>query len=210
LADVIAIAATVVIVYQAWTATRYDARRYFGVSLWTFPSLPPAVIGLCLLAGERLLVDVRRKGQWLTGFTVLVLILVGAAVAVPLSKFDSLTGGSMWWLAIVLYSLMIFPMLLLPPYYLIWCGVAWFARVGGASLASLRHYSGGEPYCKFRGNAFAAVYITLGVISAIMAFFCAYYHSEMRFGCLGKRSESSEPGHNTEKKKRYLVDINCG
>jgi len=57
----------------------------------------------------------------------------------------------------------------------------WFARTGGVSIAALAHNAGGEPYCMIHGKAFAAIYIMMGGIAALLAFTGARYHYTNRF-----------------------------
>jgi hypothetical protein len=180
--DVISITATIITVYQACTLPEFDARRDFGLGLWVYPSLPVSLIGLCLLAGNRLFGKTRHPGWWLFLFTLFVLTAVGAGIAVVLWKFDGGGKGSeMWYISVIFYGLMCFPVsyFFVGPFAFlvaIWCLAAWYARVGGVSIAALRHYSGGQPYCHLKGLGFGAFYMTLGGIATALALGGCFFH----------------------------------
>ena len=174
-ADLLSVAATIVTVYQACTLAQFDARR-FGLSLWAYPSLPVALIGLCLLAGERFFPRTARASRWLFVMTLSVLVVTGMMIALVLWRFNK--TDDVWWLSVLLYGFMLLPVIFLhrlaPPLLLF----SWFVRVGGVSFAALKHYNGGQPYCKIQGIGFAVVYMVLGGIAAILGIFGAFYHAK--------------------------------
>jgi hypothetical protein len=173
--DVLSIVAVIVTVYQACTLPEFDGRR-FGASFWAYPSLPVALIGLCLLVGEWSFPKKHSGSVWLFWFTLAVLVVVGAMIAVVLWKFSS--TDDIWFVSVIFYAIQLLPVLFLQklaPILLMW---AWFVRVGGVSFAALAHYGGGQPYCKLQGAGFAAVYIALGGVAAILGVFGAFYHAK--------------------------------
>ena len=178
--DLLSITAVVITIYQACTLPQYDARRDFGLSLWVYPTLPVALIGLSLLVGERFFPRTPRGSSLLLAFTLLVLILAATAVSLVLWKFDTTDGNGTWWISLLFYVWMVLPVVYmgklgkLMPW---WCMAAWMVRVGGVSLAALHHYSGGQPYCKMHGFGFAIVYMVLGGIAAVLALFGTFYHA---------------------------------
>jgi hypothetical protein len=174
--DLLSIAATFITIYQACTLPEYDARRYFGLSLWVYPTLPVALIGLSLLVGERFFPRTRRGGFLLLAFTLLVLTLAATAISLVLWKFDTTDGNGTWWISLFFYILMVLPVVYIRTLMLLWCVAAWMVRVGGVSLAALQHYSGGQPYCEMHGPGFAIVYMVLGGIAAVLALFGAFHH----------------------------------
>ncbi|PMD67468.1 uncharacterized protein K444DRAFT_606407 [Hyaloscypha bicolor E] len=192
--DLMSITATVITIYQACTLPQYDPRRHFGLSLWVYPTLPVALIGLCLLAGEKLAPRTHHASRRLFAFTISILGLTATAVSLVLWKFATTDENGTWWISLVFYVLMILPLLflanLLPGFlyeilwpawskvgWFFWCVAAWVVRVGGVSIAALDHYSGGEPYCKFAGPGFAIVYMILGGLAAVLAWGGIFYHA---------------------------------
>jgi hypothetical protein len=93
---------------------------------------------------------------------------------------DASTG---WYIGLGFYLFMLLPINGCPQLLPMWCFILVFPRVGSVAFAALRHYSGGLPYCKMRGPAFGAVYLTLGGIAAILAGIGVLYH--------GARTEGS-------------------
>jgi hypothetical protein len=94
-------------------------------------------------------------------------------------EFDTTDGYGTWWISIIFYSAMILPLVYARTtarFHVFPCFAGWFARVGGVGLAALDHYAGGEPYCKISGTAFGIVYMTLGGVAAVLAFFGGVYH----------------------------------
>ncbi|CZR69649.1 uncharacterized protein PAC_19549 [Phialocephala subalpina] len=174
--DLLTVATTIITLYEACTLPQADARRHFGVELWVYPSLPVALIGLSLLFGERFFPRTHKGNQLLLLFIVTLLLLVELAVTLVLWRFDTTDGFGTWWISIIFYSVMILPLVYDPRFHIFPCIAGWFARVGGVGFAALQHYAGGEPYCKISGKAFAIVYMTLGGIAAVLAFFGGVYH----------------------------------
>lgn len=175
--DLLSITATIITIYQACTLPQYDARRNFGLSLWVYPSLPVALIGLTLLVGERFFPHTPRGNLLLLAFILLVLVLAAMAVSLALWKFDTTDSNGTWWISIIFYVLMVLPVVYIRFLMAFWCVAAWMVRVGGVSLAALQHYSGGQPYCEMRGLGFAIVYMVLGGIAAVLALFGGFYHA---------------------------------
>jgi hypothetical protein len=191
--DLITITASIMTIYQACTLPQYDPRRHFGLSLWVYPSLPVAVIGLCLLCGARFFPHYGQGRWWLFAFTLGILALVAVAVSLALWKFGARDEIGTWWISLFFYILMVLPIYFLgkvfPPclmYWPGWCIGAWFVRVGGVSLAALKHYSDGQPYCKMPGPIFAVVYMVLGGIAAVLAFSGMCYHGQPILSWLSK------------------------
>ena len=180
--DLLSITATIITIYQACTLPQYDARRNFGLSLWVYPSLPVALIGLTLLVGERFFPHTPRGNLLLLAFILLVLVLAAMAVSLALWKFDTTDGNGTWWISIIFYVLMVLPVVYIRLLMAFWCVAAWMVRVGGVSLAALQHYSGGQPYCEMRGLGFAIVYMVLGGIAAVLALFGGFYHAGLVSG----------------------------
>ena len=82
--DLISITGVVIMLYQTCTLPQYDARRTFGLSLWVYPTLSVALIGLSLLVGEHFFSHIPRGGFLLLVFTLLVLTLAATAVSLVL------------------------------------------------------------------------------------------------------------------------------
>ncbi|KAK4239581.1 hypothetical protein C8A03DRAFT_14033 [Achaetomium macrosporum] len=174
-ADLLSLVATGITVYQACSLPEFDARR-FGLSLWAYPSLPTALIGLCFLAGQRFFPRTVRAAVWLVLMGIFVLVLVGVALALVLWRFN--TTDEIWFVSVIFYGLMAFPTVVLGgPLLLLAIGYGFFARVSGVSIAALKHHAGGQPYCKMQGVGFAAVYLALGGISALLALVGILYHN---------------------------------
>jgi len=168
-ADLLSVVAAGMTVYQACTASEFSPKR-FGASLWAYPSLPTALIGLSLLVGRRWFPRTRRAAQWLVFMVVAVVVLVGVALALILWRFAG--ADELWFISVIFYATMAFPAVVCPgPWILLAIGYGMFARVGGVSIAAWQHQAGGEPYCMMPGIGFAVVYITLGGISALLALF---------------------------------------
>jgi len=175
--DLLTIVSTVITLYEACTLPRADARRHFGFELWVYPSLPVAIIGLSLLAGEHFFPRTRKGNQLLLIFTITLLIVVEAAVSVIFWKFDTTSGSSVWWMSIIFYTIMTLPLVYVGGLHILPCLVGCFVRVGGVTIAAISHYAGGQPYCKMSGKGFAVVYLIMGVIAAILAFIGGYRHA---------------------------------
>ncbi|KAH8885372.1 hypothetical protein GQ53DRAFT_751340 [Thozetella sp. PMI_491] len=173
--DLLTVVGTGLTVYQACTLTQYDARVHMGVGLWVYPSLPVALIGLCLLAGERWFPRTYPGNCLLLALTVAVLAGAGGSIAYLLSKYDA-ASNHLWVLSLICYILMIMPLIALRWLIIPASAIIWFARVGGVSVAALGHYSGGQPYCHFQGIGFAVVYMVMGGIAAVLGSFGAFYH----------------------------------
>jgi hypothetical protein len=177
--DLLTVVTTIITLHEACTLPQADARRHFGVELWVYPSLPVALIGLSLLLGERFFPRTHKGNQLLLLLIVALLLLVELAVTLVLWKFNTTDGYGTWWVSIIFYSAMILPLVYgrtTARFHIFPCLAAGFARVGGVGLAALNHYAGGEPYCKISGTAFGIVYITLGGVAAVLAFFGGVYH----------------------------------
>ncbi len=176
--DLLSLATTIMTVYQACTLPQYDARRYIGFSLWAYPSLPVALIGLSLLAGDWLLRGTRRWRDVLFPSAFLVLFTVGCAIAIVLAILDK-TSANGWWISLLFYCFMILPLVRFPPLMVVWPAAAWMARVGGIGLAALDHYSGGQPYCHLPGPWFGVAYMALGGVAALLALLGTFYHANL-------------------------------
>jgi hypothetical protein len=179
--DLLTVVATIITLYQACTLPRDDPRWHFGLSLWVFPSLPVALIGLSLLIAERFVPRTHEGNRMIMFFIVGLLAVVELAVCLVWWKFNTADGHGTWWISVLFYFVMILPFFEIPYFHMLSCMFGWFARTGGVSIAALAHYAGGEPYCKIHGKSFAAVYITMGGIAALLAFTGARYHHIKRF-----------------------------
>ncbi|AEO69864.1 uncharacterized protein THITE_157579 [Thermothielavioides terrestris NRRL 8126] len=166
-ADLLSIVAVAVTVYQACTLPEYAPRR-FGDGLWAYPSLPTALIGLCLLAGRAWFPRTRLAAIGLVLMVVGVLVLVGVALALLLWRFDQ--PNNTWFVPVIFYGIMAFPVVVVARILVLFAiPLGGFGRVGGVSIAASEHYSGGQPYCKMPGAGFTATYVVLGVISGLLA-----------------------------------------
>ncbi|KAK3292015.1 uncharacterized protein B0H64DRAFT_435725 [Chaetomium fimeti] len=177
-ADLLSLAVVGVTVYQACTLPEYSPRRW-GVSLWAYPSLPTALIGLCLLVGKYCFPRTRRAAVGLVVMVVGVVVVVGAALALLLWRFDR--PNDTWFMSVLFYGFMAFPAVLFGgPFVLLAIAYGCFGRIGGVTVAAWQHYAGGQPYCKMPGLGFAVVYLTLGLISALLALLAmALYHTDV-------------------------------
>jgi hypothetical protein len=179
--DVLTIIATIITLYQACTLPRDDPRWHFGLSLWVFPLLPVALIGLSLLVAERFVPQTHDGNRMIMFFIVGLLAAVELAVCLVWWKFNTADGHGTWWISFLFYFVMILPFFESPYFHMLSCMFGWFARTGGVSIAALAHYAGGEPYCEIHGKGFAAVNITMGGIAALLAFTGAHYHHTKSF-----------------------------
>jgi hypothetical protein len=177
LTDLVSIVASIVTLYEACTLPKADVRRHLGVDLWAYPSLPVALIGLCLLLGQQFFLP-RHKGGWLFLLLVVtVLTVVELTVSLILWKFDADDFFGTWEILIGFYFAMTLPFVYCHPILvLIGCLAGWFGRVGGIGFAALSHYADGEPYCKIPGKGFGVTYLTSRTIAAAFSFVGVYYH----------------------------------
>jgi hypothetical protein len=156
-----------VTVYQACTLPEY-APRQLGAGMWAYPSLPTALIGLCLLAGRYWFLRTLWAAVGLVLMVMGVVVLVGVALALLLWRLDRPNDG--WFFPVICYGAMAFPAVLFGvPFILLATAYGCFSRVGGVTLAAWQHYAGGQPFCKIPGIGFAVVYLALGGISALLA-----------------------------------------
>ena len=140
--DLLSVVAAVVTVYEACTASEFAPKRY-GASLWAYPSLPTALIGLVLLVGRGWFPRTRAAGRWLVLMVVGVVVLVGVALALVLWRFAG--GDDVWFIGVIFYAMMAFPAVVCPgPWVLLAIAYGMFARVGGVTIAAFRHHAGGE------------------------------------------------------------------
>lgn len=174
--DLLTIVSTIITLYEACTLPRAAARNQFGVELWVYPTLPVAIIGLTLFAGEHFFPRTHKGNQLLLLF-IITLAVVEAAVSIILWKFDTTDEFSVWWVSVIFYTVMILPLVYIGPFHILPCVLGCFVRVGGVSIAAFSHYAGGEPYCKMSDKGFAVIYLVMGVIAAIMACFGGYRHA---------------------------------
>jgi hypothetical protein len=180
--DLINIAATTSTIYQACTLPETNLKKeIWGISMWMYPNLPVAIVGLCLLLGEWTFPRSKAGSWWLIAFTTLAVVGVGAAISVCLWKFAYIDidgePNNFWFLSTMFYAYMALPMIVLGLQGL-QAGViaAWMARISGVGFAALNHNGNGQPYCKIPGPAFAIVYMTLGGIAAFIVVFGVRYH----------------------------------
>jgi hypothetical protein len=174
LTEAFTLIATIITIYQACAYPETEAKtKFLGAGLWAFPSLPSALIGLCLLVGEK----TQMSNKKLCALVILTLLLIGTAVALILWKFGSEQG--VWYLPIIIYAIMILPVGFLANGrgMILACMYVWFGRVAAIGVTSLTHEGAGLPWCKLQGPAFGAVYLTMGGIAAILGAFGGLYHS---------------------------------
>ena len=177
LSDLTSIVATIVALYEACTVSETDYRLTLGgFGLWIFPALPTALIGLCLLIGERFFPRSSRANQWLLALILFVLTAAAVIFCVILAKLGTNASGQ-WYIGLIFYLFMLIPLYCMPQLLPLWCVLLVFPRVGSVAFAALRHYSGGQPYCKMPGPAFAAVYLAMGGIAAVLAGIGVMYHA---------------------------------
>lgn len=174
-ADSFVLVSTGTTLYQACAHTDGGRQSRSAYALFMFPSLPVALIGLSLLLGQRL----RLRGGFLLCLIVLVLLLVGTAVALLLWRFgsDDDPGGLPWFLSLIVYAYMVVPLgicnhlgLALVVNFL-----SMFARVGGVGFAALSNRSD-FPYCGLKNTAFGATYLALGGLAALFSVIGAVYY----------------------------------
>ncbi|KAH6617509.1 hypothetical protein F5144DRAFT_624194 [Chaetomium tenue] len=177
-ADLLSLAVVGVTVYQACTLPEWAPRR-FGGGMWAYPSLPTALIGLSLMGGRYWFPRTRRAAVGLVVMVVGVVVVVGAALALVLWRFDQ--PNDVWFLSVLFYGFMAFPAVFIGgPFVLLAIGYGCFGRIGGVTLAAWNHYAGGQPYCKMPGLGFAIAYLTLGGISALLALLAiGLYHMDI-------------------------------
>jgi hypothetical protein len=181
--DLFNIVATVLTLYQACTLPETSLeQQFFTISLWAYPNRPVAIVGFCLLFGQWTFPRSKAGSWWLIAFTTLVLVGIGAAIAVCLWKFANTTPdgrtSNFWFMSTIFYECMAIPMILVGTQALFSAvTLAWMARIGGVGFAALYHNGDGQPYCKIKGPAFAIVYMTLGGIAALNAIFGLGYHA---------------------------------
>lgn len=134
-------------------------------SLWSFPSLPVAVHGLWILLCSRL--DWPRRRTTLLG--ILVVLVVGAALILPLALASPVERAtSVWFPALLGYLVMALPILICPPFVLIGTALVVIDRVGGLALGAISPIAY-FPFCQIKGDAFGVTYLVVGAIGGIMA-----------------------------------------
>lgn len=206
-ADVLTLVVVVVTVYQTCTLPE-SAPRDFGGGTWAYPTLPTALIGLCLLVGQRYFPRTRRAAIGLVVMVVGVVVVVGTAVGLLLWRFNR--PNDLWALPIVFYAMMAFPAILISGAFVFLAIIyGCIGRVGGITFAAWGHYAGGQPYCKMPGRGFGIVYLTLGAISGLFALLAlALYRQDVRwrawYKSMGERAralQSSNGGNSAEEPK---------
>ncbi|KAK4147315.1 uncharacterized protein C8A04DRAFT_9038 [Dichotomopilus funicola] len=207
--DVLTLIVVAVTVYQACTLPESAPRR-FGAGMWAYPTLPNALIGLCLMVGQRYFPRTRRAAVGLVAMVVGVVVVVGAVLGVLLWRFDR--PNSEWFIPIIFYGIMAFPAILMSGMFVL-LAIAYgcFGRIGGVTIAAWGHYAGGQVYCKMAGPGFAIVYLILGIISALLALLAlALNRQDIRwrtwYKSAGSQSRAlgiSDDGHRTEGPKEW-------
>ena len=152
---------------------KIDTSQPATSSLWVYPTLPVAVIGLWLLLSARL----RMREVWtvLGGFAVL--LAIGTAITVPMAWISSNGGSNLVWVAsMVGYLVLALPLvacniqLWITALTLVTC----FFRVGALGLTAAGEFSGHFqfiyfPFCQLRNTGFSLTYIFVGLSGAFLA-----------------------------------------
>ncbi|PPR07454.1 hypothetical protein CVT26_013485 [Gymnopilus dilepis] len=148
-----------------------------NVSLWMYPSLPVAILGLSISIFSR----TQFKGWVICIIILSVIVGVATGIAVAISRTY---GHGIEVPATILMIYMGIPWwALLPPLIIPTIVLATFAKIGGPVVGAV---SPGAyfPFCPLRGWGFASPILALGIISAGLAM----------YGCsLKPRFEPEEP-----------------
>jgi hypothetical protein len=138
-------------------------------TLWAFPSLPVAIIGLWLL----LCSFTGWQRRYILFGGLLVVLAVGLALVLPLalvSPIDRSTSG--WFPAILSYVLMALPIMLYARLLPIGMVIVILARVGGVAIGAMTP-GAYFPFCPLKSVAFGAVYIAVGSLGGLLAMIAA-------------------------------------
>ncbi|SPO06390.1 uncharacterized protein DNG_09079 [Cephalotrichum gorgonifer] len=166
--DSLTIIATGLTVHQAIILPEDSPTSGIGVSIWAYPTLPVALLGIWQLVCGTWIRWSRKYTLWLG---MLLVIGIGAAVIAPVAALSPAREKKLWILAIIAYVIMALPVLAIisGPGVLIALALGFLIRVGGVGIGSLSDMAY-FPFCELRNKAFGATYITIGVIGALLAF----------------------------------------
>jgi hypothetical protein len=165
--DLFSIISTILTVASAIQVPADADTSGINSSIWAYPSLPVAIIGLWILFCSRL----TWSRAWTIWLGLLVIIIVGVALALPLALLSpGAKEGGFWIAAVVGYGFMALPFTFMnnAPVVLICTALGLVFRVGGIGLGALSELAY-FPFCQLKGQPFAITYITVGAIGAALA-----------------------------------------
>lgn len=133
-------------------------------SLWMYPSLPVALIGLWTSVSSR--TQIRLNIIISTGLIVLALIAIAIALTI-----NFLYGHGIWVPTTIIFIFMAFPIYAFSR-RLIMFGVFWagFGRFGGQVAGALNN-TAYFPFCALKGYRFAGPVIVFGVLACLLALY---------------------------------------
>ncbi|GAB1317994.1 hypothetical protein MFIFM68171_08204 [Madurella fahalii] len=170
--DTLTVISTIVTIYNACQLPEGTDIHGLNSSLWMFPSLPVAVIGLWLL----LCSVIKWRRRWTILLGLLMICVVGVALALPLALVSAVTRpGNLWIASVVGYVMIALPVAIWNNLWMVLLCAAYgvLFRVCGLGAAALAE-SGYFPFCQLRSSAFGGVYIGFGVLAAILAVWGRY------------------------------------
>ena len=180
----------------------------FNSSLWSYPSLPVAAIGLWLLFSSKL----RWSRAWTVWLGLLFVVAVGAALALPLAlRSPAAKAGNLWIAAVICYVYMGLPVAALggAALTLLCIALALLIRVGGitaGALSTMAYF----PFCQLKNEAFGVIYLVVGCIGAVLALIGRIWFSRVELRN-GARSHTEEAvgwaGYRRRKQARATLGV---
>jgi len=174
-ADGLTIASTTITIYTAVNLPTTANVVGIHASVWVYPTLPVAVIGLWLLLCPLL----NLKSRWWTvGLGLSLVLAVGLAIGLLLALGSEVSQTNKIWIGgIVTYAVMALPLTAYD-----FCGnwwvflcttVCWYCRVGQLGIAVIRSTFAPEefPFCPLQKWGFGFAYLIVGLIGLYFAFF---------------------------------------
>lgn len=172
ISDGMVMVAVFMAIYKACTRTVPDGdpASISGWNVvWLYPTLPAAVIGLCLFGATAL--NLQKKWVIILS-TALVLVVVCVVVSLILYYVSVMSGSKAWVFGAVIYLIYCLPLALIRviAFQLVATGWTVLIRVGflGIGILSERGYF---PFCEVRYRAFGGIYIGLGVLAVVIAMY---------------------------------------
>ncbi|KAH7923623.1 hypothetical protein BV22DRAFT_569737 [Leucogyrophana mollusca] len=137
-------------------------------SLWNYPSLPTALIGICI----SIAVKTSLRPSYTFVFTTVVIAIAGTAIVLA-THFSDSQQTNVWIGILVTYLIMALPFSLIAPRSIlpvITVTLAAFARVGGPVAGALSP-DAYFPYCALKGPAFGAPLLAMGILAGLLALY---------------------------------------
>ncbi|KAJ1554680.1 hypothetical protein HK405_004370 [Cladochytrium tenue] len=160
--DLLTIIGAVVAIHRTTVILSSD-QPDLSASTYVFPVVPVALFGLCLSLSAWM----KWKVNITVVFTVAVFLIVGAAGALVIWRFDAHNSG-VWYIAILGYAFMglsaILPLRSMHVFQLMATFIRIVPIIGGAT-SSVAYF----PVCQLKTWAFAGPLLALGILGSICA-----------------------------------------